>query len=201
MNPPAATTTGCGSDASHTRAFIALLPAPTSLSALTGLQRRVLAAAPGRDPRPVRRAALHVTLAFLGRCTEAELAAAAALLPAMAAASAAPRAVTGELLALPSAGRARVLAVALTSDGRIETLAATLRAALAAAQVPYDARPFLAHLSLARVRGGVRPALGPAPGGLALRLPTLGLFASHPAPTGARYTTLARVELGAPPSA
>jgi RNA 2',3'-cyclic 3'-phosphodiesterase len=172
------------------RLFVAAeLPEP----AVTGLT-----AWTPRDPalRPVPAAALHLTLAFLGERSEDDAGRAAAALPALA------RPVGGLSAAavrwLPPR-RPRVLAVELADFG--VALGALQRAVVAALVDAIgfepEARPYLPHVTVARVRSGARaprralepPALGTF-GAVALTL-----LRSRLSPQGARYEALERTLL------
>jgi RNA 2',3'-cyclic 3'-phosphodiesterase len=152
---------------------------------------------PGDDAlRPVSADGLHVTLCFLGwRDEEAVERIGAAVKPCAAPVG---ELSVGEALWLP-ARRPRVLAVELEDPGeRLSALAESVVSAMAdAAGHEPEKRPFLAHVTVARVRRGARApsgALDPPP---ALRFtPTaLTLFRSHLGSAGARYEGLVSVRL------
>jgi RNA 2',3'-cyclic 3'-phosphodiesterase len=139
--------------------------------------------------------ALHVTLAFLGWRGEEDV----APLSAVVEASARPVAQLslGEALWLPRR-RPRVLAVGLDDgDGALGAVQSEVARALqeAVGWTP-ERRAFLAHVTVARVRGGGRlpdagtpPRLGP------FAASALTLFRSHLSSGGARYEALARASL------
>ncbi|HEY3019135.1 MAG TPA: RNA 2',3'-cyclic phosphodiesterase [Solirubrobacteraceae bacterium] len=147
--------------------------------------------------RPVAPEALHVTLAFLGARAEDDVPVIQAGLEH------ARRPVTalalGEALWLPRR-RPRVLAVELDDlDGALGTLQRDVSAGLeeGIGWTP-ERRPFLAHVTVARVRPGAgghvpdageAPVLGPFPAA------ALTLFRSHLSPRGARYESLWRATL------
>jgi 2'-5' RNA ligase len=177
------------------RLFVALeLPAEA---------RREVAAVGAAADRRIWRAlepeALHVTLAFLGRRPEEELAAIERIVAAEAGGPAPRLALAGALLLPPR--RARVLAVALADpDGRLATLQARVAAALAAAGVyAPETRPFRAHVTAARLRPGAEAprTVGFEPTALAFAAPAVTLYESRLLPTGARYDALARAPLSA----
>jgi 2'-5' RNA ligase len=137
----------------RSRLFVALEPPPEARRALAATARDLA----GRvDGRPVRAEAIHLTLAFLGEVAPER---GDALAEAVRAALAGPalQATPGAIRALPARSRARVLARELIDDdGALATRAQAVRAAVAeAAGIPPERRPFLAHLTLARLR---RPA-------------------------------------------
>jgi RNA 2',3'-cyclic 3'-phosphodiesterase len=145
--------------------------------------------APGRR---MARESLHVTLCFLGELDEAEI-------PDIGAVVDEVRAQTpvwlsaGEVLWLPPR-RPRVCAVRLIdSDAALGALQASLSSALVAGgwYVP-ERRPFLAHVTVARLRGEGPTELA-APGGLEpFAVPSVTLYRSCP---GSRYEPLASVAL------
>ncbi|HWV87506.1 MAG TPA: RNA 2',3'-cyclic phosphodiesterase [Capillimicrobium sp.] len=153
--------------------------------------------------RPVAVESLHLTLAFLGERSEAEAGAVGALLAGVARPV---RALSlGEALWLPRR-RPRVLAVAVDDgDGALTAMQGALAEALAGA-IGFDAgdRPYLPHVTVARVRGRVDRALrdaataAPPPGGAgggAFAAEGIALVRSHLGRGPARYETLERVEL------
>jgi 2'-5' RNA ligase len=148
--------------------------------------------------RPLPRDSLHVTLAFMGPRDEAALPAAGEVLRA--AAGPAPRlALAGSLLLPPR--RARVLcAVVEDPDGTLAVLQAHVSDGLAAAGLyEPEARPFRAHVTVARLRPRARPprAAPAEPEPVAFTGTALTLFASRLHPSGARYEPLTRVPLAA----
>jgi RNA 2',3'-cyclic 3'-phosphodiesterase len=140
---------------------------------------------------------LHVTLAFLGWRDEAEIDVLGGLLDGLA--RPVGRLSVGGARWLPPR-RPRVLAVELDdADGALAALQRDVAAAIhAAVGWQPEKRPFLAHVTVARVRGRARaddlrdpPALGP------FAAPALTLFRSHLGSGGSRYEALARAPLGA----
>jgi 2'-5' RNA ligase len=154
----------------------------------------------GAGLRPIALAALHVTLCFLGSrpVTAVDQIAAAcetvATLPAAEMTLGAP-------VWLPKR-RPRVLAVELIDrHGSLARVQAALSSALqSGGWYEPDARPFLAHVSVARVPRGDRPRAVPvpAPPPLALLGSTVTLYRSRLQPGGARYDALRTVQLRAP---
>jgi RNA 2',3'-cyclic 3'-phosphodiesterase len=148
--------------------------------------------------------ALHVTLCFLGATPASELDSIGAACRTAAAGHRPPRLSLGRVLALPRR-RPRVVAVDLGDhDGGVTTLG-ELQAAVSArlAQGGWyrpEARPFLAHVTVARVRSQrridaralerLRPIEAPA-----FTADTVTVFRSHTRPGGARYEALERVRL------
>jgi 2'-5' RNA ligase len=149
--------------------------------------------------RPVAVASLHLTLAFLGERSEEEAAAVGALLAGVARPV---RALTlGEALWLPRR-RPQVLAVRVDDgDGALTAMQGALAEALAGA-IGFDAgdRPYLPHVTVARVRGRVERSLrdaaaAPPAGSGAFQAEAVALVRSHLGRGPARYETLERVEL------
>jgi RNA 2',3'-cyclic 3'-phosphodiesterase len=154
--------------------------------------------------RPVRAEDLHATLCFLGSRPENEIEEIAAACGAVAGEPVVESGF-GEVLWLP-ARRPRVLAVSLLDpDGVLGRIQTVLAGALSAGgwYAP-ESRPFLAHITVARVRrdARVRPASLPEPPrGLAVRCSRVTLYRSRLSPSGARYEALATVSLGSSPGA
>jgi 2'-5' RNA ligase len=139
--------------------------------------------------RPVAPDALHVTLAFLGSRPAADVGLIEPLLAAEAGTPAPRLAVRGALLLPPR--RARVLTVALDDpEGTLAALQARMSAGLAAAGVyTPEARPFRAHVTIARLRPRAQP---PRAAEIALdhepfAAGPLTLYRSRLHPSGARY--------------
>ncbi len=158
------------------------------------------------DPalRPVRRDALHVTLAFLGYRAEKEIPRLAEIVEGSGGPS--PRIELGDPVGKPSLSRARLFALPADSPAAV-TLQAELEGKLASERLyESEKRPFWPHVTVARVRpqgrGSRRPArLSKPPGQLPQKLlqPFSGvrmtLYRSELQPLGAQYTPLAQVKL------
>jgi RNA 2',3'-cyclic 3'-phosphodiesterase len=174
------------------RLFAALdLPDPAR-AALVSWRSSALATVTGL--RPVAPEALHLTLCFLGAQDPREIEAIAS-----ACAAAAQRPVhglsLGEALWLP-ARRPRVAAVGVSDQrGELARLQASLSGALqAGGWYEPEARPFRAHVTIARVARGerVRAVELPAPTALPLDGAQVTLYRSHLGRGGARYEALWR---------
>ena len=170
------------------RLFVALdLPEP--------VRDVLVGASQAADPevwRVVKPESLHVTLAFLGERPDSDV---AKIAPVVEAESVAPRLELGGVLLLPPR-RARVLTVEI--HGALAALQARVSAGLEAAGVyTPEARPFRAHVTLARLRPRV-PSPREAPLDLA---PTafsgqaVTLYESRPHPHGATYQPLVKATL------
>jgi 2'-5' RNA ligase len=175
------------------RLFVALEFPPAARAALVAFQD---AAADPDVWRPVASEAIHLTLAFLGRRPEADVATIEPVLQA--AAGPAPRLALGGALLLPPR-RARVLAADLEDpDGTLTALQSRVSDGLAAAGVyTPEKRPFRAHATIARLRPRTRAprSVDAAPEPLEFAGEALTLFVSRLHPHGARYEPLVRVNL------
>jgi 2'-5' RNA ligase len=156
---------------------------------LAGWTARAVA---GREAlRAVPEPSLHATLVFLGSTPPEEAARIWA-----AAAAAVPRGPAPELAGLGLVGlprrRPRVFALGLEDrGGRATALQRGVEGSLDAG----EGRPWLAHVTLARVRKGERVAhlAGDAPTTEPFRSPAMALLRSHP---GSRYEVVERLPLG-----
>jgi len=164
------------------RLFFALVPGERVSNALGVLARDVAARARGR---PVAAANVHLTLAFLGATPESSVAALEAVGAGL------PR--EGFALLLDHVGGFRASGVAWVGASSIPPALAALHAALAQALAaggfPIEARPFQAHVTLARKCSGVLREALPAP--VPWRVDALTLVASTLAPGGSVYRSLA----------
>jgi RNA 2',3'-cyclic 3'-phosphodiesterase len=157
-------------------------------------------AAAGRDEamRPSRQDALHLTLAFLGHRALDEVEPARAVVRSLASTPAPLLKLAGALWLAPR--RPHVLTVALEDAGGVlAALQATLVERLAAA-LPWqpDARPFRAHVTVARVRRDWRPRVDDLPDApqATFTAGAVVLFRSHLGGGGpSRYEALERAEL------
>jgi 2'-5' RNA ligase len=158
--------------------------------------REALAALPFDEHvwRRVKPETLHVTLAFLGARPESDVAAIRPLIKA----GPAPRLALGGVLLLPPR-RARVLAVALDDpSGALAELQARVSAGLEALGVyTPERRAFRAHVTVGRLRPGVKPPRNAAVTLEPLRFEgaAVTLFRSVLHPSGARYEALATAAL------
>jgi 2'-5' RNA ligase len=142
---------------------------------------------------------LHVTLCFLGSCEAAEIdSIGAACAGAVAGREPCSLALGGALWLPPR--RPRVVAVDLDDHGSaLASVQASLSDALAAGGwYRPESRPFLAHVTVARVGSGARVRAGelPALDPVAFAGSTVTLYRSRPSPRGARYEPLRRIDLG-----
>lgn len=141
-------------------------------------------------------AALHVTLCFLGSRSESEVDAIAAACRVVAAEGAVPLALAGAAWLPPR--RPRVLAVELADpEAKLARIQAALSDALAAGGwYEPEKRPYLAHVTVARVKSGARQSQGDlTPPPLEFHGSRVVLYRSRLMRSGARYEPLAVVEL------
>ena len=143
--------------------------------------------------RPLAADALHVTLVFLGEQAAADA-------PVIAGAVAGLGRPVGELRVtgeawLPPRSPGVLVADLAAADGRL----AALQSAVATALAPWheaDPRAFRPHVTVARVRGRLRPgARAPAPPPAAFAPAALVLYRSAAGRAGVRYEPQARVAL------
>ena len=152
------------------------------------------------DLRPVAPEALHLTLAFLGYRPEEEIPAIGAAVADAVEGLSAPLLRPVRVVAVPRGRRPRLFALDVDDDGgRAVALQAAVSDALEAGgfYTP-EKRSFWPHMTLARVRRGVRadPLAGDPPPGDAFGAQKVTLYRSHLSPRGARYEALARTSLG-----
>lgn len=187
-----------------TRTFIAVDLTQAVRAALDSEIARLTRVLP--SPRWVNPEGMHLTLAFLGELDDAQLSDATA---ATIEAARQSRPFTLRLGSLGTFGGPRspqVLWVGVGGDvPQLLALQRTLAQALESRGFPREVRPFSPHLTLARVKGPLPPAeqaqLAQA---LATPVPTISwpvnevlVMKSELARSGARYTPLQRVPLGA----
>lgn len=195
---------GSESPAAATRArlFVALELPVAARDALVEWRAAAL-----RDVRGLRLVApdsLHATLCFLGSRPEPEIEPIAAACGVVAGEPESESAF-GDAVWLPRR-RPRVLAVELEDPhGALARLQAALASTLVAGgwYAP-ESRPFLAHVTVARVagkEGRVRPIDLRAPPTGDFRCSRVTLYRSRLGPSGARYEPLSLVELGSAPGA
>lgn len=160
------------------RLFFALWPNDAERQQLAGLLKTPLRQLPGRHV-PV--ANWHITLAFLGDVPVAQL-------PCVEAAGAAASATSFELQ-LDSLGYFRTSRVvwlgASQCPSALSELVSRLQASIALCDIPLDARPFAAHVTLAR-KVNRRPAIDIVPT-FKWSVDSFALVESALSPTGANY--------------
>jgi 2'-5' RNA ligase len=139
------------------RLFVAVgLPeeARTAIVAATTPARALLPKA-----RWVKRENLHLTLAFLGQVSVEQRDRAVRFLREKLEQGEGFRYFVREVGAFPPAGRVRVVWLGLEPPAPFEALAATVRSALREADVPFDDKPFRAHVTIARCDPAWAPPL------------------------------------------
>lgn len=157
----------------------------------------------------------HLTLAFLGDLTSAQVNGSPGRPGLGAVAAEAARrfapfdcAVAGTGF-FPHAHRPRVLWMGVRPEEPLRCLGAAVRGGLAAAALPFDRRPFRAHLTMGRVRlplsarcaaaweelGQEMAVRSTSPGVPRLHVAEVVIYKSELRPVGPRYTVLARSPL------
>jgi RNA 2',3'-cyclic 3'-phosphodiesterase len=152
--------------------------------------------------RLVDSASLHVTLCFLGARPAAEVGEITAACRAAASGLPAPALVVGDALWLPLR-RPRVLTITLADDaGRLAAVQSALaRTLLAGGFYEPEPRPFLAHVTVARVQreGRARGIELPTPEPVRFSAEQVTLYRSRLGGGPARYEALAGVSLSSAP--
>jgi 2'-5' RNA ligase len=176
------------------RMFVALDLPDGARDALVEWRDRLIAGR--RDLRPVRPEALHVTLVFLGWQDEAEAERIAAAMFDAVGRLGPPLLTPAGVRPLPPRDP-RLFALDLEDeDDRAVALQAAVSNALEAGRwYRPEKRPFWPHMTLARVKRGVRRAAGlpaQAPPGEPFPAAELTLYRSTLRPQGALYEPLAR---------
>ncbi len=181
------------------RVFIALDLSDATRAAMAGVQRRVAAevarVASGARITWVQPDRLHLTLRFFANATEAEV---QTLRAALASPLGVPAAevIWGGLGVFPPRGTPRVIWVGIECGAdAVEEMAAVLDARLADAGIAREARPFSPHLTLGRVREGMRWRWPDLAGERAVAHDTIGhltLYESRLSASGPTYTALAQ---------
>lgn len=188
------------------RLFVALEPPDPvrrRIAALAAELRRASGRA-AEDLRWVPPENVHVTLQFLGAVPEERV---SGVIGAVEAAAAASRPLSLQMKGaggFPNARRPRVVWLGLEGEvAPLTALAEDLGRRLSPLGFSPEARPFSAHLTLARARdargvGGLGGALAAAAlgEGVAWRAGEVTLFESHLSPHGPRYEAIGRAPLG-----
>lgn len=188
--------------AARHRIFIAVPLDPALAGAVVELERRITAA--GGPARWIRVEQLHFTVRFLGEITPVQVALVRrATRTVAAAASPFPLTLQG-IGAFPSLHRPQVIWVGVREGAEgLARLSRALDDALAPHHFPREDRPYVAHLTLTRVRdrrqwGDVVRALSAfreTPVGTQVA-DRLAVMESHLGRGGARYTVVEEVPLG-----
>ena len=158
----------------------------------------------GTGLRWIRGENLHFTVRFLGEITPAQVAQVKLATREVAAAMPPFRLALGGIGAFPSLQRPQVIWVGVQEGSEeLAALSPRLNAVLARHRFPPEDRPFVAHLTLARVRDRrVWGDLVRAVSGFrevrvgAQEVRSLAIMESHLQPRGARYTRVEEVPLG-----
>lgn len=175
------------------RLFVAV-PLPAGLLGFVESAQRLLPPMPGL--RPMRRDQLHVTLAFIGEAGPRKAALAREVVESVPVQSGG-EGVIERFLLLPSANRARVVALEL-SDGQgvFATLFEEVMSGLERAGVMQrEKRPFRPHLTIARLRDAAPVQPRSECGQAVYAVESVCLFESELRREGALYTVRARTAL------
>ncbi len=195
-----------GADLPGRRLFIAA-PLPTEaaeqVTAIVARVREQGVPGGGRDVRWVRLDGLHLTLRFLGPTLDDRVEAASDAVRRAAGEARGFQVEIGGAGIFPPSGRARALWLGMRSgEDDLANLAAGVDRALVDAGWPAEARPFRAHLTLARCDGVAAGAtigarLVEVAGGVRIpvRVDRIGLFESLTGGGPARYQPLSISEL------
>jgi RNA 2',3'-cyclic 3'-phosphodiesterase len=198
--PAAGRTPGPGGPDERARLFVALELPESAREALVRWRSSALSGVSGL--RQVRPEDLHATLCFIGSRPAREIDGIAAACGVVAGEPPADSGF-GEPVWLPRR-RPRVLAVELQdAEGALARIQAALSDALASGgwYAP-ESRPFLAHVTVARVAKDprIRPPRLPSPPAIAVQCSRVTLYRSRLSPAGARYEPIRVVELGSAPA-
>jgi 2'-5' RNA ligase len=168
------------------RAFFAAFPGREDVLRIRNVVRG-LGVLDARSVQWVRVASYHVTLRFLGNIDSAQVSAMSVLTRDVLD-CAAPVAVTATGISLwPLGRRPRLAVLELDSNGRLAALAAHLNAALIDGGYGGPDKPFVAHLTLARLSHPMAMELTDELPALELALSRIGLFESVTCAEGAIY--------------
>lgn len=169
------------------RAFFAAFPGSDDGARIRALVREIGGEMDSRGVRWVRVESYHVTLRFLGNISPAQVDVLGVLAREALTQTSPVSAKVSGVSFWPSGRRPRLIVIALDSSGRLEALAERLNAALIEGGFGGPDKPFVAHLTLARLRRRVTLALPQLPRELELTLPRVGLFESTTRQEGAVY--------------
>lgn len=197
-----------GADLPGRRIFVAAPLPETVSSEVAAIVERVRGAGTangGRDVRWVRLDGLHLTLRFLGPTLDDRIGAVLDAVRTTGTGAQAFEITIGGAGTFPTDARPRALWLGLRSGGEdLAKLAASVDRALVGAGWPPEAKPFRAHLTLARADGvsagaSVAARLIAAAAGLRITCPIdrIGLFESLTGGGPARYEPIELVRLGA----
>lgn len=179
------------------RAFVALPLCPELVDGLCAATAELAR----RLDRPARvrwlpRSMLHLTLSFLGRVDDAQLAAVKEGLERLTATAAPFRYAVPLLTGFPSVARPRVVAAPIAPCPALVELARGVWELAARSGLPVEARPFRGHVTVGRPRGGrLRLPRDPVTVGAACGATELVLYRSDLKPEGAQHSVLERYPL------
>lgn len=185
------------------RTFIAVETSPEVRAAAAGMTDRLKQGWRVSEVRWVPPESLHLTLRFLGETEEAGVAPLTAALDAVTAGTPPCRLTLGPLGAFPDARRPRVLWLGLkgADTAALRSLQGRIEERVTGLGWDHEGRPFSPHLTLGRVRPGMRadPGAGwtrAAVPELAFPVDEVVLMGSDLRPDGPHYSVLHRSPLG-----
>jgi len=176
------------------RCFIALLPDAASIETLLACRTALADGMPGAAHRLrwIDRAALHLTLRFLGAASAPQQ---EQLVRAMSDLSRPLHPLATRRYGIwPNRARPRLLVLELARDVALVELADACESRVQAAGFAPETRPFRAHVSMARLRPGCAFGELPAPPPV-LAFDSLSLMQSHLTQPAATYRELHRARL------
>ncbi len=186
-------------NASKIRTFIAIRLPHSVLKALGTLSVEVARPWPDRSVRWVRPEEVHLTLRFLGDTGQEQVAAVRAALDQVAARTAPFELRLEGMGCFPNPRRPQVIWVGVEDPGKqLAKLQKAVEHSLRPLGWEREARRFVPHLTLGRVRERQRPPHGEwmqNPPLLAFQVEAVELIESRLKPTGAEYSTLHRATL------
>lgn len=177
------------------RCFIALLPDTASIETLLACRQALADGMPGaaRRLRWIDRAALHLTLRFLGAASAPQQ---EQLVRTMSDLSRPLHPLATRRYGIwPNRARPRLLVLELARDAALIEFADACESQAQAAGFIPETRPFRAHVTLARLRPGCAFGQLPAPPPT-LAFDSVSLMQSHLTQSAATYRELHRVRLG-----
>jgi 2'-5' RNA ligase len=188
------------------RTFIAIELDESLLHALARIQEQFKRQVPAGSVKWVAADGIHLTLKFLGDTPRGRLGEVQAALEKACAEHEPFEFLVEGRGCFPNFRRPRVIWVAVRDRGqRLARLQASVERYVAPLGWPSEARPFSPHLTLGRIARGATPAVAATVGQVvekavveqigSQRVTAVSLIQSDLQPTGAVYTTLARVEL------
>jgi 2'-5' RNA ligase len=182
-----------------TRTFVAVFPPPEIVENLTALLSRLRAAVP-EGVKWVESRNLHLTLRFFGDLIDKKVRQAVEVTEAFGAEKGPVSGRLGGIGAFPGLSRPRVFWIGMPEGGtKLESLAGDLDMAYRRSGFGRADKPFRAHLTVGRVREGLRIDAAPIAGlqyeSSPFTLDRISVMKSQLTPKGPIYTSLAEIPL------